>query len=121
MDVCEFSYINSRTNLPTTALGIERSWDNLKAEFNRSGSGIPGATYYKTISFQGPQLFAVVGENAVFYHDKGEWHPYLTAINVRFGQMNIAYDQPRATTADESPVFPDTFSQQDKPGLEPED
>jgi hypothetical protein len=35
--------------------------------------------------------------------------------------MNIAYDQPRATTADESPVFPDTFSQQDKPGLEPED
>ena len=121
MDTCQFSYISLKTNLPTTALGVERAWDSLKAEFNRSGPGIPGANYYKTISFSGPQLFAVVDKNRVFYHDCGEWHRYITATDVKFGQMNITIEPQRATTEDETPAFSDASSLEDKYSLETDD
>jgi hypothetical protein len=90
MDTCEFSYISLKTNLPVTARGIEKSWDDLKVEFNRIGDGIPGATHYKTVSAQGPQLFAVLDENRVFYHDNGQWFRYITATNVKFSQTDDA-------------------------------
>jgi hypothetical protein len=118
MDTCEFSYISRTTNLPARALGIERAWDDLKAEFNRSGPGIPGATYYKTISVQGPQLFAVVDEKRVYYHDNGEWNRYITATDVKSSQMNTTDGLQRATTAEESQRLSDKISQKEQYGIE---
>jgi hypothetical protein len=89
MDTCQFSFISKRTYLEVTARGVERSWDDLKIECDRSGPGIPGATYYKRLGTAGPELFAVLDENQVFYHDAGEWHKYITARNVRFGQQVV--------------------------------
>ena len=88
MDTCEFCYISNQTHLLVRAWGIERSWDDLKIEFGRSGAGLPGATYYKRTSPQGPQLFAVVNEDQVFYHDKGIWQRYITATDVKFGTIS---------------------------------
>ena len=88
MDTCQFSYISDRTNLEVTARGVERSWDDLKIECARSGPGIQGATYYKRLGMAGPELFAVLNENEVFYHDRGEWYRYKTAKNVLFGQQD---------------------------------
>jgi hypothetical protein len=82
MNACEFYYISREGNLPIQAKGIERSWSDLQQEFGRSGPGYPGATYYKTISDRGPQLFAVVNNKWVLYHDDGRWHRYLTACDI---------------------------------------
>jgi hypothetical protein len=88
--------------MPKRVLGVERSWEELKIEMDRTGSGCPGATYFKTISFQGPQLFAVVNDDSVFYHDHGEWHRYITACDVKFGTMESSNPNPnRATSEDE--------------------
>ena len=65
-NACEFYYISQRNNLPIRAKGIERSWSELQQEFERTGPGYPGATYYRTISAQGPQLFAAVNNKWVF-------------------------------------------------------
>lgn len=73
MDACRFSYISAKTNMPRTAVGINRSWDSLRVDFGRSGPGVPGATHYKTISLEGPEIFAVLDNKQVFYHDRGEW------------------------------------------------
>jgi hypothetical protein len=121
MDTCQFSYISLKTYLQTTAIGIERAWDSLKMEFDRSGPGIPGATYYKTISAQGPQLFAVVDENQVFYHDKGQWFRYITATDVKFGQMNTTDDPQRATTEDAYQPVSDRVSQEETADFEIDD
>ena len=87
MDTCEFCYISRQTHLLVRAWGVERSWEDLKIEFGRSGEGLPGATYYKRTSPQGPELFAVIDENQVYYHDEGGWHRYITATDVKFGRM----------------------------------
>jgi hypothetical protein len=119
METCQFSYISTKTRSHNTALGIERSWDHLKEEFNRSGPGIPGATYYKTISLQGPQLFAVVDEKQVFYHDNGHWYPYNTATDIKFGQRNTTTDDPqRATEKKPSEPVIEVFSQEEQGDLE---
>jgi hypothetical protein len=73
--------------MPKRALGIERSWEELKEEMGRTGPGYPGAIYFKTISFQGPQLFAVVNDDSVFYHEHGEWYRYITAYDIKFDTM----------------------------------
>ncbi len=98
METCQFSYISLKTRLLTTAVGIERSWDHLKQEFDRSGPGIPGATYYKTISLLGPQLFAVLNEKQVFYHDGGQWYPYNTAHDIKCGKTNTTIEDPQRAT-----------------------
>ncbi|CAF3695544.1 unnamed protein product [Rotaria sp. Silwood1] len=51
-------------------MGIERTWDYLKHEFDREGNGLPDPTarYFETIG-PGPQLFAVVTPS-VYYHDQ---------------------------------------------------
>lgn len=87
MDTCEFSFIGQADSEPKYVLGIEYSWDELKAEFGRSGPGYIGATYFKTISSEGPQLFAVVNDDTVFYHSGDKWHRYMTAKDIRFGML----------------------------------
>ena len=57
----------------------------MKTEFSQTGSGYPGAIYFKTISADGPQLFAVVDDKLVFYHENDCWHRYLTATYIKFG------------------------------------
>jgi len=84
MNTCEFYYIRRSDNLPVQAKGIEKSWFELRLEFNRTGPGYPGAIYYKTISTEGPELFAVVNKKWVLYHDEGKWHRYITACDIKF-------------------------------------
>jgi hypothetical protein len=84
MNICEFYYIRRRDNLPIQAKGIEKSWSELQREFGRNGPGYPGATYYKTITAEGPELFAVVNKRWVLYHDGGKWHRYITACDIKF-------------------------------------
>jgi hypothetical protein len=73
--------------MPKRVLGIERSWEELKEEMCRTDPGYPGAIYFKTISVQGPQLFAIVNDDSVFYHDLRKWHRYITACDIKFGTM----------------------------------
>ena len=84
MNTCEFYFIRRRDNLPIQTTGIEKSWSELQLEFGRTGPGYPGATYYKTISSEGPELFAVVNKKWVLYHDEGKWHRYITACDIKF-------------------------------------
>ena len=98
MDTCQFSYVQRTTFLPVTALGFEQSWEQLKVEFNYHGSGCPGATYYKTISCRGPELFAVVNNAWVLYYENEQWHRYISATDIRFGRMNTMLDEPERAT-----------------------
>jgi hypothetical protein len=84
MNTCEFYYIRRRDNLPIQAKGIEKTWSELQREFGRNGPGYPGASYFKTISSEGPELFAVVNQRWVLYHDGGKWHRYITACDIKF-------------------------------------
>ncbi|CAF1502248.1 unnamed protein product [Adineta ricciae] len=102
MDSCEFTYIGRSDSQPKHALGIERSWDELKAEFGRSGPGLPGAIYFKTISVEGPTLFAVVDGNTVLYHEHDKWYHYITAKDVKFGMLNTDERNPARATIDKN-------------------
>ncbi len=88
--------------MPKRALGIERSWEELKEEMGRTGPGYPDAVYFKTISFQGPQLFAVVNDDSVLYHEHGEWHRYITACDVKFGTMESSNLNPNRATSEDA-------------------
>jgi hypothetical protein len=87
MNKCSFTFTSLRTNLPCNVVGVERTWEYLKEEFDRHSDGLSDAKYYETMG-AGPQLFAVVGDT-VYYHDKEQWYPYVTAINVVHEIMNI--------------------------------
>jgi hypothetical protein len=112
MDTCEFSYISRADSMPKRALGIERSWEELKEEMGRTGPGYPGAIYFKTISFQGPQLFAVVNDKSVFYHNHGEWHRYMTACDIKFGTMESSDLNPDRATSEDA-VIPQSIDESD--------
>jgi hypothetical protein len=114
-DTCTFSYVAAKDFAPRTTTGIERSWLDLKLEFNRQGEGLPGATYYKTISEQGPQLFAVRPDQTVWYHDENKWHKYITATNVTYDKVRSKDLNPIRPTPG-SPVDDD-----DEPGFGQED
>ena len=88
--------------MPKRVVGIERSWEELKEELGRTGPGCPGAFHFKTISYQGPQLFAVVNDNSVFYHDQGQWYRYITACDIKFGTMESSNPNPDRATSDET-------------------
>ncbi len=90
--------------MPKHVLGIERSWEELKEEMDRTGPGYPGAIYFKTISYQGPQLFAVVNDDSVFYHDHGEWYQYITAYDIKFGTMKSSNPNPDRTTTKDAVI-----------------
>lgn len=94
LDTCQFRYIARNDSEPKRVLGIERSWEELKKEMNRTGPGYSNATYFKTISYEGPQLFAVVDDNLVLYHDLGKWHQYITAYDVKFGTIECSNINP---------------------------
>ncbi|UJR18267.1 hypothetical protein I4U23_005170 [Adineta vaga] len=86
LDTCSFNYTSEMANQSRRATGVESSWHDLKYQFSRTGESCrPGATYYRTISFQGPYLFAVVDNNYVFYHDAGKWTQYESANSITFG------------------------------------
>ncbi|CAF4214800.1 unnamed protein product, partial [Rotaria sp. Silwood2] len=89
-DTCTFSYIAAKDSAPKTATGIERSWLDLKIEFSRQGEGLAGAKYYKTISPEGPQLFAVKFDETVWYHDQNRWHKYQTARDIHYNILASA-------------------------------
>ncbi|CAF1255742.1 unnamed protein product [Adineta ricciae] len=89
MDTCQFTYINN-ADMIRTALGVEQSWEVLCERLNRTGLGLPNGTHYLTISYEGPELFAVdkSGETIdVYYHDLGIWYRYITARDIHFGTM----------------------------------
>ncbi|CAF4036502.1 unnamed protein product [Rotaria magnacalcarata] len=88
--------------MPKRAVGIKRSWEELKKELDRTGSGYPGAVYFKTISAQGPQLFAVVNNDSVFYNDHGKWHRYITACNIQFGRMEFNNSNPDRSKSEDT-------------------
>jgi hypothetical protein len=86
LETCSFNYISEMGNASRHATGVESSWYDLKREFDRKGESCrPGASYYRTISVEGPFLFAVVKGKYVFYHDGGKWTQYESATNVTFG------------------------------------
>ena len=100
MDTCQFTYISRDDFMPKRAMGIERSWEELKEELDRTGPACyPGAIYFKTISVTGPQLFAVVNDNSVFYHEGGHWYRYVTAFDIKFGTMSSEDPNPPRATA----------------------
>ena len=86
MNVCKFTFISLRTSLPCNVFGIERSWDYLKQEFNRTGDELHGARYFETIG-PGPILFATVGD-VIYYNFSDRWIPYASAVNVSFEIMD---------------------------------
>jgi hypothetical protein len=65
-DTCTFSYVAVKDFAPRTNAGIERSWLDRKLKFNRQGDGLPGTTYYKTISGKGRELFADQPDQSVW-------------------------------------------------------
>ena len=87
MNTCSFTFTSIRTNLPTHVLGVERTWEYLKQEFDRHSDGLPNARYYETMG-PGPHLFAAVG-NTVYYHDEEQWFPYISTTDVEYGTMPI--------------------------------
>ncbi|CAF1413203.1 unnamed protein product [Rotaria sordida] len=97
-DTCTFSYVATKDRAPKTPTGIECSWLDLKLEFNRQGDGLPGAKYYKTITKEGPQLFAVKPDQSVWYHDENQWHRYQTATDVKYNQIHSPDLNPRRGT-----------------------
>ena len=67
------------------ARGMESSWRELKSKYERRGSHPhPDALYYEKMSLRGPQLFAIVGNDTVFYHDNDIWFKYRSEDNIRF-------------------------------------
>jgi hypothetical protein len=84
LEVCEFTFTSTVDYQFVYAKGIESSWYDLKRKFNRQGVECnPTASYYEKISRRGPQLFAIVNQTSVFYHDKDEWYKYRSAENIK--------------------------------------
>jgi hypothetical protein len=83
LETCEFTFTSLKDFQFVYVKGIESSWYDLKHKFNRQGDGYNSiASYYEKISRRGPQLFAIVNQTAVFYHDKDEWYQYRSARNI---------------------------------------
>lgn len=118
METCKFSYIRLMNHQITTALGIERSWSDIKNEFGLSVEPLPDAKYYKTISLEGPELFAVDSRSCVFYHDNGKWFPYKTASNIQFSSTNDFNPKRAQNELENQRVFDDASQQsEDKYGI----
>lgn len=89
MDTCSFTFVSLRTNLPCRVMGVERTWEYLKNEFNRQGDALadPTAKYFETIG-PGPQLFAVIVP-FVYYHDNNQWFKYKSAYDIVFETIEV--------------------------------
>ena len=122
MEACQFSYVQRNTFLPVTALGFETSWEELKAEFKYHGPGYPGAAYYKTISFKGPESFAVVNNEWVLYYENEGWHRYISGTDVKLRRMNMLPTQlERATTEEQSKAYFEMAAQEEHVGVPDQD
>ncbi len=85
-EICEFTFISKMDFQLVHAKGIESSWYDLKRKFHREGAECNStASYYEKTNKEdrGPQLFAIVNNNAVFFHDKGVWEKYNSAKDIR--------------------------------------
>jgi hypothetical protein len=88
MDTCQFTFISRQSDVRRTVVGVEQSWEVLCAKLKRDGPGLPNGTHYFTISFYGPQLFAIDADGTgVYYHDCGQWCRYVTASDIIFGAI----------------------------------
>lgn len=84
MEICEFTFISKIDFALVHCKGKETSWHELKSKFQRQGEAChPRASYYEKTSARGPQLFALLANGTVFYHDNDIWYPYRTANNTR--------------------------------------
>ncbi|CAF1103535.1 unnamed protein product [Rotaria sordida] len=83
LEMCEFTYTSLQDLKFVHANGIESSWYDLKRKFNRQGVECDStASYYEKISKRGPELFAIVNNTSVFYHDNNKWSKYRSAANI---------------------------------------
>ncbi|CAF1314909.1 unnamed protein product [Adineta steineri] len=46
------------------------------------------AKYYKTISDQSPQLFAVKPDKTIWCHDENEWFRYQIATGIKYSKID---------------------------------
>jgi hypothetical protein len=84
VEMCEFNYIRETDYVMVHAKGIESSWYYLKRRFDRKDPEMDRkASYYERDSVQGPELFAIVNGDSVFYHHENKWSQYKTAENIR--------------------------------------
>jgi hypothetical protein len=83
VEICEFTFTSAVSLRYIDAKGIESSWYDLKRKFDLQGAECNSlASYYEKISQQGPQLFAIVNNTFVFYHDQDQWYNYRSAQNI---------------------------------------
>jgi hypothetical protein len=100
LDTCQFNFTSMVDLRTKQVIGIESSWYDLKREFSREGDGCKQrASYYRTISADGPQLFAVDDDHAVYYHHDDVWSLYLSGRILKFGIMNSVDPHPPRSTA----------------------
>jgi hypothetical protein len=94
--------------MPKHVLGIEQSWEELKRDLARAGPSCPGTIYLKTISAQGPEIFAVMNDEKVFYHEDGKWYQFITAYNIKFEttQANVQIEGHRAMNESDWVIVP---------------
>lgn len=84
VESCEFTFTSKIDLRVVRARGTEASWDDLKEQFDRKGPHCgPSALYYRTESARGPQLFAIIGNDSVYYHEDSLWEKYLSARDIQ--------------------------------------
>lgn len=90
MNTCSFTFVGLRTSLPCRVMGVERTWEYLKNEFDRQGQGLtdPAVRYFEGIG-PGPKLFAVIA-TSVYYHDNDRWFKYKSAYDIVFETMETS-------------------------------
>ncbi|CAF0914904.1 unnamed protein product [Adineta ricciae] len=86
-EICEFIFLSNKTADRTIvyAQGIESSWYDLKRKLHREGDAYDmAASYYQKTrqKDRGPELFAIINSDTVFYHHNNQWHMYNSARNV---------------------------------------
>ncbi|CAF0982504.1 unnamed protein product [Adineta ricciae] len=86
-EICEFIFVSNRSTDRTIvhAQGIESSWYDLKRKLHREGDAYDmAASYYQKTrqKDRGPELFAIINNDTVFYHHNNQWITYNSARNV---------------------------------------
>lgn len=83
IEICQFTFIGAQTLKIMNVTGRESSWYDLKRQFNRQGGKLNfPASYYRKISDNGPELFAIRNDRSVYYQNDSEWHKYTTARDI---------------------------------------
>jgi hypothetical protein len=90
MNTCGLTDMTFRTYLPFCAVGIERTWNYWKNQFDQQGDALrnPMARYFEAIGPE-PDVFAVAG-SYVYYHDQEQGFKFKTAFDIVFDTMEIS-------------------------------